>query len=581
VSDSEGKLLARTDGAGAKGDDLGGLALVAEALRGQSAAGVLTDAGRLYHAVAIPIGTPGQDLAGVIVSGYAMGAELAEELKRTTSTEVAFASVALGKPQLVASTLSRPDEVAPILEFAAANLGAGSEPHRLDISGMSYLGAVSPIVTPGGERAGGLVVLRSIAREMATYRKLRDSLLLIGLVAVAFAFAVSYILARRITEPLLGLVKVAESVRDGEYGVDVKTTGGDEVGTLAAAIRAMVRELRDKAELERFVAELQASPERATAAMSSSGTVAARSVAAAGTSATPAGGGGGVTGRSGAEPRVGELFANRYEIVEVIGTGGMGKVYKARDRELDEMVALKTIRKDVLGSDPAALERFKQEIKLARKATHKNIMRTFDFGDAGGVHFLTMEYVSGLTLRDLVRRQKDVPLGIALRIARQVCTGLYAAHDAGIIHRDVKGQNILIQPNGELKIMDFGIARPHGASNLTSVGAIVGTPEYMAPEQALGKEADFRSDIYSAGIVLYEIFTGRVPFTGRAPLEVAMMHVQAIAPPPIQVKPSLPPEIDAIIRKMIEKDPGKRFQTFAEVYAALSKVAAPPAAKAA
>jgi serine/threonine-protein kinase len=443
------------------------------------------------------------------------------------------------------------------------------------VAGVPYLALVTPLVTPGGDRAGHLLVLRSIAAELATNRKLRDSLLLIGLVAIAIAFLASFLLAKRITGPLRGLVRVARSVREGDYDVTVPESGGDEVGALAAAIRAMVRELRDKAALERYVAELAAAGDRMTAAVAGAPTRAAGATAPVGEAATIA-----ATGAA-AEPRVGGVFANRYEVLEVLGTGGMGKVYRARDRELDEVVALKTIRRDVLGASPEALERFKQEIKLARKATHKNIMRTYDFGDAGGVRYLTMEYVKGYTLRELVRRQKDLPLAIALRIARQICTGLYAAHDAGIVHRDVKSHNILITPTGDIKIMDFGIARPLESSGLTVDGAIVGTPEYMSPEQALGRPADFRSDIYSAGMVFYELFAGQLPFTGGAPLEVAMRHVQAQPKRPSELKAGLPPEIDAVVGKMTEKEPKARYQSFAEVYAALAKVSAPARAAAA
>src|SRR5204862_855543 len=248
----------------------------------------------------------------------------------------------------------------------------------------------------------------------------------------------SFLIAKRITEPLRGLVRVAEAVKEGQYGVEVKTSEGDEVGALADAIRSMVRELRDKAELERYVAALGADPDRPTIGVGTAGMVATTQGVKTTISGSP-------TQRvPGMEPKVGEVFADRYEILEVIGSGGMGKVYRVKDGQLDEIIAMKTIRKELLGNDPGILERFKQEIRLARKATHKNIMRTFDFGDAGGVQYLTMEYVKGYMLKELIRKQKAIPLGIGVRIARQICTGLYAAHDVGIIHRDVKSQNILI-----------------------------------------------------------------------------------------------------------------------------------------
>lgn len=564
VTDSEGALLARTDDVGRPGQDLSSWPLVVKALEGESAAGLLAENGKLFHAVALPIGIGGEELAGALVSGYLLDDRLAGEMMKTTGTEVAFVSVVEGKPALVASTLSKPEEIASVLAFAAAATATESgEPRRVEVAGESYLGLVSPLVALTGERAGSLLVFRSIARELANFTELRRNILLIGVVAAFVALLVGYLVASRMTGPLVSLVGVAKSVTDGKYDVEVPTYGGDEVGALAAAIRTMVHELKEKAELEKYLAEIGAD---ATHARTLAGAPVAPRASAAGSQS------------GGREPAVGEIFASRYEILEVIGVGGMGNVYKVRDRELDDVIALKTIRKEAVGSSPEVMERFKQEIKLARKATHKNILRTYDFGDAGGVQYLTMEYVKGYTLRDLVKKHPDMPLGIALRIARQVCTGLYVAHESGVIHRDVKSQNILIQPNGDLKIMDFGIARPVEASGLTATGSILGTPEFIAPEQAMGKAADVRSDIYSAGCVFYELFAGTIPFTGANAMEILMKHLQEDPCPLRAVKPSVPVAVEAIVAKMIEKEPADRFQTFADVHAALVQVPVPEAA---
>jgi eukaryotic-like serine/threonine-protein kinase len=209
----------------------------------------------------------------------------------------------------------------------------------------------------------------------------------------------------------------------------------------------------------------------------------------------------------------GSVFSGRYEVLGTIGKGGMGVVYRARDRQLDEVVALKVLRREVLKDDPTLLDRFKQEIKLARRITHRNVLRTHDFGETEGTPYISMEYLEGVTLKDLVRGKGALPLPVGLRIAKQMCLGLEAAHHEGVVHRDIKPQNMLIIPEtGDLKIMDFGIARVSemkaDAAGLTSTGTVMGTPDYMPPEQAQGQPADFRSDIYSLGIVFYEIFTG-------------------------------------------------------------------------
>ena len=201
----------------------------------------------------------------------------------------------------------------------------------------------------------------------------------------------------------------------------------------------------------------------------------------------------------------------------MLGRGGMGVVYRAHDRDLDDAVAIKTLRGEALSADPTLLDRFKQEIRLARRITHPNILRTHDLGETGGLRYLSMEFVRGLTLKQLVEAGDILPTPVGLRIAKQICAGLAAAHEVGVIHRDIKPQNIIIEATGGLKIMDFGIARLKEERGMTAEGTVVGTPDYMSPEQARGVALDFRSDIYSTGVVLYEVFTGTLPFDGDTP----------------------------------------------------------------
>ena len=187
-----------------------------------------------------------------------------------------------------------------------------------------------------------------------------------------------------------------------------------------------------------------------------------------------------VTGTRGAsEPQVGQLFADRYEIQSVLGRGGMGIVYKAQDRDLDDVVAIKTLRSEALSADPTLLDRFKQEIRLARKITHANILRTHDLGETNGLRYLSMEFVKGITLKQMVEQDQLIPTPVALRVAKQICAGLAAAHEVGVIHRDIKPQNIIIEPTGGLKVMDFGIARLTQDRGMTSTGTVVGTPDYI------------------------------------------------------------------------------------------------------
>jgi serine/threonine protein kinase len=273
----------------------------------------------------------------------------------------------------------------------------------------------------------------------------------------------------------------------------------------------------------------------------------------------------------------GQVFADRYEIQGTLGKGGMGVVYRARDRQLDEVVALKLLRPEALATEPTLLDRFKQEIKLARRITHRNVLRTHDFGEADGVPFISMEYLEGVTLKELVRNRGALPLGVGLSFAKQMCHGLEAAHARGVVHRDIKPHNMLIIPeSGELKIMDFGIARPTQVSgqdpSLTTAGTVMGTPDYMSPEQAQGRPADFRSDIYSLGVVLFESLTGKLPFGGETVTQVVIAHIQQAPPRPRSINPHLPAALETVVLRCLEKDPGQRFQKVEVLAQVLSRI---------
>jgi serine/threonine protein kinase/Tfp pilus assembly protein PilF len=268
----------------------------------------------------------------------------------------------------------------------------------------------------------------------------------------------------------------------------------------------------------------------------------------------------------------GTTFANRYEILEVLGSGGMGKVYRALDKKLDEEVALKLINPEI-ASDKRTLERFSNELKVARKISHKNIGRMYELMEDEGTHFITMEYVPGEDLKSFILRSGQMAVGTTLRIATQVCEGLIEAHKLGVVHRDLKPSNIMIDKQGNAKIMDFGIARSLKAKGITSAGAMIGTPEYMSPEQAEAKETDHRSDIYSLGIVLYEMLTGQLPFEGDTPLSIAMKQKGEIPKDPKELNTQIPDELSHLILKCLEKEKEKRFQSAEEVIAGMNGIA--------
>ncbi|MGB3863188.1 MAG: serine/threonine-protein kinase, partial [Candidatus Aminicenantaceae bacterium] len=253
------------------------------------------------------------------------------------------------------------------------------------------------------------------------------------------------------------------------------------------------------------------------------------------------------------ELTTGSTFARRYQIIEELGKGGMGKVYKADDIELREKVALKLIKPEI-SSDKNTVERFQNELKFARKIVHKNVGRMYDLGKEEGSYYITMEYVEGQDLKGLIRQSGQLAIGTTISIAKQICEGLVEAHRLGVVHRDLKPSNIMIDKDGQARIMDFGIARSLKGKGITGAGVMIGTPEYMSPEQVEGKDVDQRSDIYSLGTILFEMVAGRVPFEGDTPFTVGVKHKSEIPVDPREINAQVPEDLSLIILKCLEKE---------------------------
>lgn len=580
VLDADGAVLARTDKPDASGEDLSEKALIAEALEEYRAVGVWQQRGELFHASVVPLAR-GRDLIGFLLTGFAVTDTTVLEVRRVSRTEVVYMTVDDGKLELAASTLNPElgSALLGALERRADVLGRVLETEEqveeveVELLGEAWICLLSPLADVAGAAVGMTVTLASLEEELLPYRRIQSLVLFAGAAAAIAAFLLAFAVSRQTLRPLRRLAAAATAARDGDYDQPIAVESDDEIGDLALAFRDLLRDLRERRDMETYLGEIYRSlPERD--AERPSAMIRPTTALAGGTSESA----------SAREPSVGDTIAStpitpgrlqtlsqidagsvlgrRFEILSELGSGGMAVVYKAYDRELDEIVALKVL-KDGQWDDPLKLERLKEEIKLARRITHKNVLRTYDLGEIDGISFISMEYVHGITLRDLLKRTDRVPYSSGLRLAKQLCYGLATAHDVGVIHRDIKPENLLIDPTGTAKLMDFGIARTVGgsASRLTQEGSVVGTPLYLAPEQIAGDEPDLRVDIYASGVVFYEVFTGKAPFTAGSLQQLILAKLHKDPDLPSTHWPEIPEALETLIMTCLAQEPGKRYPT--------------------
>jgi serine/threonine-protein kinase len=269
------------------------------------------------------------------------------------------------------------------------------------------------------------------------------------------------------------------------------------------------------------------------------------------------------------------ILLDRFRVLRVIGKGGFGVVYLVHDAAIQDNIILKVLNPQ-LSMDEGAIRRFVRELKLTRKITHKNVIRIHDLLDLGGVRAVSMEYFPGRDLGKIIKQEGLVETRRALLILANVCEGLAAAHAAGVIHRDIKPANILVGEDDAVKIVDFGLAsaRQHFESRLTKSGLLVGTPEYMAPEQIRGSAIDPRTDLYSVGVLLYEVLAGKKPFTGETAVQILFQHLEGKAEPLSQIRKDIPASLEALVARAMAKDPGERHQTAEELQQEIQAVLA-------
>lgn len=618
ITDEQGNLLAKSDEPGVRGVSMSGIPLVEGALEGRTTFGFgISRDTLLFQTVAVPIVVPGAAPVGVLVATKLVDRQMALDVRAATGADIVFYALdTRGRPHVAATSLDSVSHAAAALPAATPNeqpavIGAGADSAlpttgpraaRTAVLGRTpYALQGATLTTSGGEIIGGFIVGHPESATSEQLAGIRRSLLIAGLLGLVLALAAAWSLARRVTRPTRALATAAAYALEGEYDeaalIAAEASAGApsaEVAALGAALTAFLQELREKQALGALVD--RATPSETTPndlSPDSSDERARVRVRASGRTRTPlapqlSARHGALTLPTGALAP-GVVVAERYEIQDVIGVGGTGIVYRAVDQTLDDVLALKMLRPELLADDPRAREELKQELRLTRRVSHRNIVRTHDFGVSRGAPYLTMEYVEGTSLAAVLGRRGTLPTAVVLALARQLMRALDAAHDQGVMHGDVKPANLLLSSDGLLKVTDFGVAslvrRP--ASSAASkksaddvagpprlAGAVVGTPEYMAPELLLGGRPDIRTDLYAAGMVLHECLTGATPFQGDTPRGFLAQKLdtprETLVPPR---GPSREPRtLAAVVAVMTSPDAEDRPASAAAVSALLARV---------
>ena len=575
ITDASGTLLAKSDEPGASGIAMGTVPLVAGAMRGlvTSGFGVSRDS-LLFQAIAVPIVTPGAAPIGVLVATKLVDSMLVRDVKATTSSDLLFYVVhAAGRRTVSLSTLGRTPQVINAVSAISdrTDTGAALQPDIV-IAGEHYLAQGSALTTAGGDAVGGFVVLRSRDEELTGIASLRRSLALAGILGLLLAWLAAFIAARRIAAPVRTLASAVRRAADGAYVAEsddafVARGAGREMEDLGAAFGWLLADLRDKQQLTGLSPLAPTAPDIPDVQPGPSRGGLRQVVGAASPRARFA-------ARPGFALEPGTILANRYLIEVVVGSGGLGIVYRARDRVIGEQVALKVLRPEVLASDDQAAARLADELRVARRISHRNVVRMHDIGESDGVMFLTMEYVDGASLATIIETRGALPPSAVIPIARQLLRALAVMHAEGVVHGDLKPANLLLDPSGVLKLTDFGIARvvrlasrerspgeSFGREPVARLaGAVVGTPEYMAPEQLIGAAASVASDIYAAGVVLHECLTGATPFDAETRLTFIAHKLDAapvgVRSTPVMLTPSS--ALEAVIARMMAPVPDAR-----------------------
>lgn len=605
-TDDGGTILARSDRPDAMGQSVAGRSsLFDTALAGKEAQGIIASQDRLLQIVVIPIfDNVAKDIVrGTIALAYELSPEIAREINALTASDIGFFIFGRDENRQIASAesiyntnndlgekLNRYFSARPAAWKSIYDGGHEKKDLELVLNDEDFFAVVHPLAKHDGENLGFVMALQSRTELLKPFLDIQRQVIIVGIIVLLLASVFAWIIALRISRPIVDLVSVTNDIQEGKYPQNpTASKRNDEVGLLYEAVFNMGKNLKEKAELEDYLALLSEDLDQSSVEWEDYGDESSSNATIANEelkeedktyvrreddlhseltfqrkAGKPADVPGAVERVSG-----GSVIDGRYEIIKRLGIGAMGEVFLARDIDLDEQIAIKIL--DKKNFRPEELNQFKEEIRLARRITHRNILRTFDFGVWNKLYYITMEYVPGYDLGQLIDKKGALELHIGVAMAKQVCSAMNAAHEQGIIHRDLKPSNMMINRQGILKIMDFGLAMKISESGEkndsssedgdNSKTTVAGTPKYMAPEQFFGWDLDQRTDIYAIGIIMYAIFSGKPPFNARQFEDFAKLHYKAVAPRLGEKIKSFPEKLDNIIQKALAKNADDRYQS--------------------
>ncbi|MGQ8367252.1 protein kinase domain-containing protein [Glaciecola sp. 1036] len=577
--DQFGNVLARADQPDAIGINLAGRSsLLDEALSGQISSGFFSSNGKLMQAIAAPIfDNVAKDLVkGAVVLAYELSKQTAQEIVALTQSQIGiftFTRDANGEvtgielnymsdlglsesklsyfsdhPELWKSVLTSPDALIKN-QFTVNSQIQHTVFRRIDSNDNNPLGFV--------------VAMRSAEDLQRPFKDIQQALLLTGAFCLILASLIALFMAITMSRPIIRLVEITKQIQAGLYPeISAKKHPKDEIGRLEKALLQMSTDLKEKAEFEAYLAELSSELENDDSQH-------LKNNAVLDLESDPL---------SQPNSQADHIIDNRYKVISELGSGTMGTVFLAQDLELNDKVAIKVMQKSFF-EDIQGLN-VKEEIRLARKITHRNVVRTFDFGVNESELFITMEYVHGYDLGQLIKKKGALDIATGVAIMKQICSAMIAAHQLGVIHRDLKPGNMIINRQGILKVMDFGLAMQVESAFLTSDDEadetkilteperpIMGTPRFMAPEQfSASGILDERTDIYAIGVIMYSIFNGKPPFSGTNFQQLALKHCHSEVPQMTARKEPLPENINSIILKALAKSPEDRYQSVREMF---------------